>query len=58
MHFYSGPPMHFLSGVDRQTIVQRTKIGPELAGLLKKLGISAPKQVMAVIEPAEAPIPS
>ena len=27
---------------ERQTIVQRTKIGPDLAGLLKKLGISAP----------------
>src|SRR4051794_36732264 len=39
--------------VERQTIVQRTKIGHELVGLLKKLGISAPKQVMAVIEAAE-----
>jgi transposase len=38
---------------ERQTIVQRTKIGAELADLLKKLGISAPKQVMAVIEAAE-----
>jgi len=43
---------------ERQTIVQRTKIGPDLAGLLKKLGISAPKQVMAVIEPAETPATS
>ena len=43
---------------ERQTIVQRTKIGSELAGLLKKLGISAPKQVMAVIEAAEAPTTS
>src|SRR5689334_14890004 len=43
---------------ERQTIVQRTKIGPELAGLLKTLGISAPKQVMAVIEAAEAPTTS
>ena len=43
---------------ERQTIVQRTKIGPELAGLLKKLGVSAPKQVMAVIEAAEAPATS
>ena len=32
---------------ERQSIVQRTKIGPDLASLLKKLGISAPKQVMA-----------
>ena len=43
---------------ERQTIVQRTKIGPDLAGLLKKLGISAPKQVMAVIEAAETPTTS
>ena len=43
---------------ERQTIVQRTKIGPELAGLLKKLGISAPKQVMAMIEAAETPATS
>src|SRR5690348_18454967 len=43
---------------ERQTIVQRTKIGPELAGLLKTLGISAPKQVMAVIEAAETPATS
>ena len=43
---------------ERQTIVQRTKIGSELADLLKKLGISAPKQVMAVIEAAEAPTTS
>jgi hypothetical protein len=40
---------------ERQTIVQRTKIGPELAGLLKKLRISAPKQVMAISEAAETP---
>ena len=43
---------------ERQTIVQRTKIGPELAGPLKQLGISAPKQVMAVIEAAETPATS
>jgi hypothetical protein len=43
---------------ERQTIVQRTKIGPELAGLLKKLGISAPKQVMAMSEAAETPATS
>jgi hypothetical protein len=40
---------------ERQTIVQRTKISPELAGPLKKLGISAPKQVMAMIEAAGVP---
>jgi Transposase DDE domain len=38
---------------ESRTIVQRTKINAELAGLLKKLGISAPKQLMAVIEAAE-----
>jgi transposase len=40
---------------ESRTIVQRTKIGSELAGLLKKLGISAPKQLMAVTEAAETP---
>ena len=40
---------------ESRTIVQRTKIGSELAGLLKKLGISAPKQLLAVSEAAEAP---
>src|SRR5690349_8186612 len=43
---------------ERQTIVQRTKIGPELSELLKILGISAPKQVMAMIEAAETPATS
>src|SRR5690242_9270365 len=43
---------------ERQTIVQRTKIGPELGGLLKMLGISAPKQVMAMSEAAETPATS
>jgi hypothetical protein len=40
---------------ESRTIVQRTKIGSELAELLKKLGISAPKQLMSVIEAAEPP---
>src|SRR5690349_19330553 len=43
---------------ERQTIVQRTKIGPELSELLKILGISAPKQVMAMSEAAETPATS
>src|SRR3954447_2160990 len=43
---------------ERQTIVQRTKITRELGELLKKLGISAPKPVMAVIEAAETPATS
>ncbi len=40
---------------ERRTIVQRTKIGPELADLLKKLQIPMPKQLLAVTEVAETP---
>jgi transposase len=40
---------------ESRTIVQRTKISSELAGLQKSLGISAPKQLMAVTEAAETP---
>jgi Transposase DDE domain len=40
---------------ESRTIVQRTKISSELAGLLKKLRISAPKQLMAVTGAAETP---
>lgn len=40
---------------ESRTIVQRTKISSELVGLLKKLGISAPKQVLAVADAAETP---
>jgi hypothetical protein len=40
---------------ESRTIVQRTKISSELAGLMKKLGISAPKQLMAVTEAADTP---
>jgi transposase len=40
---------------ERRTIVQRTKIAGELAELLKKLGISMPKQLLAVTEAAETP---
>jgi transposase len=40
---------------ENRTIVQRTKISSELAGLLKSLGISVPKQLMAVTEAAETP---
>jgi transposase len=35
-----------------RSIVQRTKIGPELAELLKKLSISIPKRVLAITEAA------
>src|SRR5829696_4840383 len=38
-----------------RTIVQRTKIGPELAELLKRLGVPTPKRVMAITEAAAAP---
>ena len=40
---------------ESRTIVQRTKIGAELADLLKKLGIPIPKQLLAVTEAAETP---
>jgi hypothetical protein len=36
---------------EARTIVQRTRIGPELADTLKSLGISRPKQLLAVSEP-------
>ncbi len=36
-------------------IVQRTRITPELAGLLKKLGLSAPKQILALEESSPTP---
>jgi hypothetical protein len=36
---------------EERTIVQRTRIGPELAATLKTLGISRPKQLLAVSEP-------
>ena len=39
---------------ESRTIVQRTKISSELAGLLKKIGISAPKQILLVEEAASA----
>jgi hypothetical protein len=39
-----------------RTIVQRTRIRTELADLLKKLGVSIPKQLLAVSEPATDPI--
>lgn len=36
---------------EERTIVQRTRIAPELAATLKTLGISRPKQLLAVSEP-------
>jgi len=40
---------------ESRTIVQRTKIGGELADVLKKLGIPIPKQLLAVTEAAKTP---
>jgi hypothetical protein len=39
-----------------RTIVQRTKIPAELASTLKNLGVSAPKQLLAVEEPPQAAV--
>jgi hypothetical protein len=39
---------------DGRTIVQRTKTTPELADTLKKLGVSMPKQILCIAEPAQA----
>src|SRR5271157_3571227 len=39
---------------ESRTIVQRTKIPAELATTLKNLGVSAPKQLLAVEEPPQA----
>ena len=48
---------HHLTGLkairytaENRTIVQRTKISPELAEILKKLGISTPKKIVSVDE--------
>jgi transposase len=38
-----------------RTIVQRTRVGPELAELLKKLGLSIPKRILAIAEAAPTP---
>lgn len=40
--------------VEGRTIVQRTKIRPEAAEILKNLGISKPKKLLTVIEPPQA----
>jgi hypothetical protein len=39
---------------DSRTIVQRTKSTAALAETLKKLGISMPKQILSIAEPAQA----
>jgi len=38
-----------------RTIVQRTKIADNLREILKQLGVSTPKQVMSVSDPAADP---
>jgi hypothetical protein len=38
-----------------RTIVQRTKIADSLGGTLKKLGVSMPKQILSVSDPAADP---
>ena len=42
-----------LTPCEDRMIVQRTKIPAELASMLKSLGISAPKQILAVEEPSQ-----
>jgi len=42
-------------GTEGRTIVQRTRIGAELAELLKKLGIPTPKQLLLLTEAAQTP---
>ena len=44
-------------GTEGRTIVQRTRIGAELAELLKKLGIPIPKQLLLLTEVAQPPPP-
>jgi hypothetical protein len=41
-----------------RTIVQRTKIPDSLGEILKNLGISTPKKIMSVAEPASDPAPA
>lgn len=38
-----------------RTIVQRTKIADSLGDILKKLGVSIPKKILSISEPATAP---
>jgi hypothetical protein len=43
-------------GAAGRTIVQRTKITDGLGAMLKKLGVSTPKQIMSVSEQADSPV--
>jgi Transposase DDE domain len=40
---------------EARTIVQRTRIAPELAAILKTLGVSKPKRLLAISEPRPSP---
>ena len=39
-----------------RTIVQRTKISDSLGGILKSLGVSMPKPIMSISDPAIGPV--
>jgi hypothetical protein len=41
-----------------RTIVQRTKVADSLGSILKKLGVSMPKQVLSISEPVTTPAPT
>jgi hypothetical protein len=41
-----------------RAIVQRTKISESLGEILKNLGISKPKKIISVAEPASEPTPA
>ena len=41
-----------------RTIVQRTKVADSLGSILKKLGVSMPKQVLSISEPVITPAPT
>ena len=41
-----------------RAIVQRTKISESLGEILKNLGISIPKKIISVAEPAPDPVPA
>jgi hypothetical protein len=41
-----------------RTIVQRTKVADSLGSILKKLGVSMPKQILSISEPVTTPAPT
>jgi Transposase DDE domain len=48
--------VRYLTGV--RTIVQRTKVADSLGSILKKLGVSMPKQILSISEPVTTPAPT